>query len=1179
MRLGTARGWLAPDAAQAAAGSSEELLDAWVRAGRLSAEQARQLRADQKRVPFVCTACRAASFTRDLPASGAELRCPRCGADGLAPALPNLRPPSSAVPTLAERPSAAGLPAVTPPRPSAALPAITPPRPSAALPAVGPRSGDRPGDRPSGALPAPGVPLDEPLAYERRIGDYLLEEELGRGSYGVVFKARRANLPRRFAVKVIDGRKVVGEDLERFQLEARLASKLEDPGVVGVIDVGREGDRYYYAMEYVEGPSLKEHLARRGQLPPKEAAELIEQLARTLHYAHEQRIVHRDLKPANVLLDQGRPRITDFGLARDQTSAQRLTRSGEVVGTPFYMAPEQLLGKPSDHRVDVFALGVLLYQLVCGRRPFEAANMNDLAEAHLRGAVPPRDVSPDLPAGLARIIEVAMAYRPSDRYLNARALAEDLAAFQRDEEPSHASGLVAPDEEESSPLASVAAGLAFGGLLAGALVLGLHLPFRSGAPAPTPLASASSGPTEPGQDPLAEARRLARAGKPLAEVFAPFQAALAARPEDGDLRLEVAALQRRRGAWDEALETVAPLCARADSLGLRGRLLRAELQECLGRQSEAQATYQEVVQLDPQGSRGVQAQCALLRLDPKRDDVRWSQAARDAVAYAPEDALGPRLELGLLLAASGRDVALGEVLDALERLAPDHPRVRFLAAMSELQHERRDEALRRLDAALALEDARGEPLLQAARVTLLLSLRRTDDALEAAQARVAAAPEDTLAALQHAEALWLKGEEAWFEPAWKQKAVAAWRASFRRDAEGTERQIDALYAPERQAHVREAVGSKRATPPRERVKLGVLLPETAMAAERQAARAEPRARDALREALCRAMRGDPIGPVLEAFEQARARAPRCPIVALERAKVLVGREVDDAAEGALASARSLGADARELDYLEAEMWWLRGMAYRAAPIYERLAHESREDRVGKICLVLHWMAHLESDMAYRACQELLDAFPDEPVGHRVMGYIVGVASEGKAHRQAEAEVLRALALGGGTSIRTFSRILDMKQMALVLSSNRHRFSEADMKAMLDEYDRLIPLSPGPTLRLAAVQWVLSLVPPKGDKTFVNPFLGRARAWLEECIAAQPRRGSTWFQLGLVLMEAKAPPTEVLAAWGKGLEVEPRLLYSPDAIEQFRRQYGDLEGLAPYAKRLSSGSVHIGAKRE
>src|SRR5262249_2776166 len=206
---------------------------------------------------------------------------------------------------------------------------------------------------------------------------YEILGELGRGGMGVVYKARQQDLGRVVALKMILAGAHAGvQQRLRFRGEAEAAARLHHPNIVQVYEVGEQDGCPYFSLEYVDGRALNEVLIE-GLLPPSEAAALVEQLARALDYAHRRGVVHRDLKPANVLLTaDGTPKITDFGLAKRLDEEQARTRTGDILGTPSYMAPEQADGKTREigPAADIYALGAVLYEMLTGRPPFEGGS-------------------------------------------------------------------------------------------------------------------------------------------------------------------------------------------------------------------------------------------------------------------------------------------------------------------------------------------------------------------------------------------------------------------------------------------------------------------------------------------------------------------------------------------------------------------------------------------------------------------------------------------------------------------------------------------------------------------------------------------------------------------------------------------------------------------------------------
>jgi protein kinase-like protein len=271
-----------------------------------------------------------------------------------------------------------------------------------------------------------------------RIGGYEVVRRLGTGGMGSVYLARHPNLPKDVALKVLGPAYAPSPEFRvRFAREAELLSRLDHPNVAGVRDRGEDQGVVFMVMDLVPGPDLDAVLAAQGPLRPERAVAVVEGVAAGLDHAHDQGLVHRDVKPANVLLrDEGTPSeravVTDFGIARDLAAAG-LTRTGEAVLTYAYAAPEQLSGVPVDRRVDVYALGAVLFELLTGRRAFDAADPLVLTYAALHGPVPdPRGLRPDLPPALAEVCVRAMAKDPGARFATAGALADAArAALQR----------------------------------------------------------------------------------------------------------------------------------------------------------------------------------------------------------------------------------------------------------------------------------------------------------------------------------------------------------------------------------------------------------------------------------------------------------------------------------------------------------------------------------------------------------------------------------------------------------------------------------------------------------------------------------------------------------------------------------------------------------------------------
>jgi tetratricopeptide (TPR) repeat protein len=305
----------------------------------------------------------------------------------------------------------------------------------------------------SGATAANGEP--------RRFGDYELLAEIARGGMGVVYRARQVSLNRIVALKMIlAGQLASDEDVRRFHAEAEAAANLDHPGIVPIYEVGQREGQHYFSMGYVEGQSLAAKMAQ-GPVPPREAAEIVRAVAEAVHYAHQKGVIHRDLKPANILLKRSpesrvqsreqeegrrsrpssgsgpstlasRPVITDFGLAKRATGRSHLTNTGQILGTPSYMPPEQATGQLQQigPRSDVYALGAVLYAVLTGHAPFKATNALDtLRQVSEQEPVAPRRLNTQIPLDLETICLKAMDKDPSRRYRSAGDMAADLQRY------------------------------------------------------------------------------------------------------------------------------------------------------------------------------------------------------------------------------------------------------------------------------------------------------------------------------------------------------------------------------------------------------------------------------------------------------------------------------------------------------------------------------------------------------------------------------------------------------------------------------------------------------------------------------------------------------------------------------------------------------------------------------
>jgi hypothetical protein len=281
---------------------------------------------------------------------------------------------------------------------------------------------------------------EEAAAKEHTVlfGRYEIIDQLGRGGMGVVYQARDIALGRTVALKMIRaGVLAEPQEIERFYREARAAALFQHPHIITLHDVGQEDDRHYYTMALAPGGSL----AKRREWfagDPAAIAALVEKIARAVHFAHSKGILHRDLKPGNILLDEhGEPLVSDFGLAKFLDADAELTQPGAIIGTPAYMAPEQARGLPETitAQSDVWSLGVLLYELLTGQRPFAGRGREEVSRRILHAEPErPRTLRPGLDRALESIVLKCLEKEPARRYDSAEALANDLARWSRGEQ-------------------------------------------------------------------------------------------------------------------------------------------------------------------------------------------------------------------------------------------------------------------------------------------------------------------------------------------------------------------------------------------------------------------------------------------------------------------------------------------------------------------------------------------------------------------------------------------------------------------------------------------------------------------------------------------------------------------------------------------------------------------------
>jgi len=266
----------------------------------------------------------------------------------------------------------------------------------------------------------------------QKIGRYNITGELGKGAMGVVYKATDPNIGRTVALKTtrVDAHGLETEDLlRRFRNEARMAGTLNHPNIVTIYDAGEQEGVFYIAMEYIEGETLHALLSQHRSLPVEQVIDIVRQVCAGLDYAHAHGVIHRDVKPANVMLAaSGTVKVMDFGIAK---AGGTMTATGQVLGSPNYMSPEQVKGKPIDGRSDLFSVGVLLYEMLTGEKPFDGQNVTTIIYKIVsEDPIPPRELDVTIHPGLSAVVTKSLAKAPDDRYQTGAALAADLANYK-----------------------------------------------------------------------------------------------------------------------------------------------------------------------------------------------------------------------------------------------------------------------------------------------------------------------------------------------------------------------------------------------------------------------------------------------------------------------------------------------------------------------------------------------------------------------------------------------------------------------------------------------------------------------------------------------------------------------------------------------------------------------------
>jgi serine/threonine protein kinase len=303
-------------------------------------------------------------------------------------------------------------------------------------------------------------------------GRYQIVKELGRGAMGIVYQAHDPEIGRSIAVKVLrEDRMTTEAFVQRFLKEARAIGRLSHPNIVTVYDIGQDRGTVYIAMEFLEGEPLDKVIERK-KFSFEDIVDLGLQMGEALHYAHQRGIVHRDVKPSNIIIQPtGRIKITDFGIAHiEDPTASIQTQAGEILGTPAYMSPQQATSQPLDGRSDLFSLGVILYELATGGRPFLGKNLAAIFHSVTHDhPPPPADINPEVPLNLSQIIMKCLNKDPEERYATGEALAEDLekCLAKRESGPAEESAASLKGKKKKKGIVILIAAVTIAGVIGG----------------------------------------------------------------------------------------------------------------------------------------------------------------------------------------------------------------------------------------------------------------------------------------------------------------------------------------------------------------------------------------------------------------------------------------------------------------------------------------------------------------------------------------------------------------------------------------------------------------------------------------------------------------------------------------------------------------------------------------
>jgi len=399
-----------------------------------------------------------------------------------------------------------------------------------------------------------------------KLGNFLIRAEIGRGGMGTIYFAVDTMLNREVALKVIHPQLADNQQLmERFKIEAMTQARLNHPNIVMIFSFNKIEGEYVIAMEYVEGRSLKELLQEKKQLHPAEAVDTITQVAEGLRYAHSHNVIHRDIKPANIMIGKdNKVKISDFGIAKIFGS-QGLTKTGMLIGTPWYTSPEQIVGKDIDFRTDLYSLGVTFYEMLTGRVPFDSETNSEfqIQKAHLETPPPrPSIYNPEIDIKLEKLILMALQKKVEKRFQNARDMIDELHRLRDDMTKAGITPtqdvtqkIILPARKSRSLLLTPLKVLTFLFLLLAGVVLFVVLSGKSGMDEGKNLPMVKSRLQAPEkQDPGAPGGKVAQPEAKAGAVVASTAQQQIAPPQDGKISIaDKTAVLARLGGLDNAL--------------------------------------------------------------------------------------------------------------------------------------------------------------------------------------------------------------------------------------------------------------------------------------------------------------------------------------------------------------------------------------------------------------------------------------------------------------------------------------------------------------------------------------------------------------------------------------------------------------------------------------------------